>query len=118
MGHSKPEETLAWQMRVGNLPMPTREYQFHPKRRWKFDFAWPDRMFAVEVEGGLYTNGRHTRGAGYEKDIEKYNEALLLGWRVLRVSPAQIRKGQALTWIIRAFAVPISDNPPLIDQTK
>ncbi len=63
------------------------EYQFHPKRKWRFDSAWPEKMVAVEFEGGIWTNGRHTRGKGYENDCEKYNNALLLGWRVFRLTP-------------------------------
>lgn len=64
-----------------------QEYKFHPKRKWRFDSAWPEKMIAVEFEGGIWTNGRHTRGKGYENDCEKYNNALLLGWRVFRLTP-------------------------------
>jgi len=62
------------------------EYKFHPKRRWRFDFAFPLIKIAVEIEGGVWSGGRHTRGAGFIKDMEKYNAAVLLGWRVLRYS--------------------------------
>lgn len=60
------------------------EFKFHPTRKWRFDFADVDNKIAVELEGGIWINGRHNRGKGYESDIEKYNEALILGWRVLR----------------------------------
>lgn len=63
-----------------------KEFRFHDKRRWKFDFAMPDLKIAIEIEGGVYTNGRHTRGVGYEKDCEKYNTALLHGWKVFRLT--------------------------------
>ena len=83
-----------------------REYRFAPRRRWRFDFAWPDGpihdRWAVEVEGGTWVNGRHGRGKGFEADCEKYARAALLGWRVIRVTPAQIRSGAALAWIERA----------------
>ena len=62
----------------------------------RFDFAWPQIKFAVEVEGGIFVNGAHTRGAHFRSDCEKYAEALLLGWRVLRVEDSMIRKGRAL----------------------
>jgi very-short-patch-repair endonuclease len=73
-------------------PMPRRQYCFHPARRWRFDFAWPDAMVAVEVEGGVWTGGRHTRGAGFQADCRKYNAAVLLGWRVLRYTATDLRE--------------------------
>ncbi len=79
--------------------MPEREYRFAPPRRWRFDFAWPDLLIALEVEGGTRTGGRHVRGDGYEKDCEKYNEAAIRGWRILRVTASQVRSGEALGWI-------------------
>jgi hypothetical protein len=60
------------------------EVKFHPSRRWRFDYADWKNMVAVEIEGGTWNNGGHSRGAGYQKDTEKYNEAVKLGWRVLR----------------------------------
>ncbi len=70
---------------------PVRELRFHPSRRWRFDFAFPDKKIAVEVEGGIWARGRHTRGGGYAGDVEKYNEAVKLGWRVLRYHSATLR---------------------------
>lgn len=60
------------------------EVRFHPTRKWRFDYANWDKLIAVEIEGGTWSNGGHSRGAGYQKDTEKYNEAVKLGWRVLR----------------------------------
>lgn len=71
-------------------PMPETEYRFHPTRRWRFDFAWPDDKVAVEIEGGVWTRGRHTRPTGYMGDLEKYNEAVKLGWKVLRYTPSML----------------------------
>ena len=75
------------------LPEPCREYPFHPDRRWRFDYAWPKRMLAVECEGGAWTQGRHTRGEGFINDMEKYNAAVQLGWRLLRFTPEQLLAG-------------------------
>lgn len=69
------------------LPEPATEHRFHPTRRWRFDIAWTEQMVALEVEGGVWTQGRHTRGAGFIKDMEKYNAAHALGWVVLRAIP-------------------------------
>lgn len=85
------------------LPEPVREFRFHPTRRWRFDFAWPSERLAVEVEGGLHDYGRHQRPESFERDAEKYNEAALLGWRVLRVTASHISSGKAIEWITRAL---------------
>ena len=82
-----------------------REFQFHPTRKWRFDFAFPDAKLAVEIEGGVWSGGRHTRGAGFEKDCEKYANAAILGWRIIRVSPGQVKSGQCLEWILNALKV-------------
>lgn len=86
------------------LEDPEREYRFHPDRKWRFDVAFPFKMVAVEVDGGAYVAGRHTRGAGFEADCEKQSEAAALGWRVLHVTPRQVESGQALQWLERALA--------------
>lgn len=69
---------------LAKVPKPEREYVFHPGRRWRFDFAWPDYKIALECEGGIFSMGRHTRGKGFIGDCEKYNQAMLDGWIVLR----------------------------------
>lgn len=72
------------------IPRPIAEYKFHPVKGWRFDYAWPDQMIALEVEGGIWTNGRHSRGSGMKKDMEKYNAAAINGWRMLRVVPTEL----------------------------
>jgi very-short-patch-repair endonuclease len=64
-----------------------KEHRFHPTRRWRFDFAWPEQRLAVEIEG----RGRHQTFMGFAQDAEKYNTALLLGWRVLRYPAAFVK---------------------------
>lgn len=88
-------ETLLIQLQLAGLPEPQREFMFHRKRKWRFDLAWPDLLIAVEIEGGIWSGGRHVRGEGYEKDCEKYNEAQLAGWMVLRFTPGMIKRGKA-----------------------
>ena len=73
------------------LGLPVAEYKFHPTRKWRFDYCWPDKKVALEVEGGVWTGGRHTRGSGFVRDILKYNSAAILGWRVLRCTPQEVR---------------------------
>jgi hypothetical protein len=85
-----PEKKFAqyWQLLGGCYLF--REYKFHPKRRWRFDFALPAIKIAFEIEGGVWTGGRHTRGSGYIKDREKYMEAVLDDWSVVSLTPCMI----------------------------
>jgi very-short-patch-repair endonuclease len=72
------------------FPAPTPEYKFHETRRWRFDYAFLDVKLAVELEGGIWTKGRHTRGKGFSNDMQKYNSASELGWTLLRYEPTKI----------------------------
>ena len=100
-------DKLLFQIRAAKLPVPLLEHRFardfNPPRMWRFDLCWPERMLAVEVEGGIFVQGRHGRGAGMVADMEKYNAAVLAGWRLLRVSDRHINKGTALAWIMAAL---------------
>lgn len=103
MSSSGAEQLFLLQVRAEKLPPPETEYRFHDKRRWRLDFAWPDRRLAVEIEGGVYTGGRHVRGDGFEKDAEKYNTAAEMGWTVLRYTPRFVRDGSALEQVKRVL---------------
>ena len=93
---------------AGLLP-PVQEYKFHPIRKWRFDLAWPDLMLALEIEGGIWQTTKTGRSRGHAnpkqfiQDIHKYNEATLLGWRLLRVTPEMISGGYALELVERAI---------------
>lgn len=95
---------MAFQIRAYKLPAPTREFRFDPVRRWRFDFSWPEKKVALEIEGGVWTGGRHTRGKGFISDCEKYNAATLAGWRVFRVVNEHIRSGEAIQLAQKALA--------------
>lgn len=81
------------------IETPTEEYRFHPVRGWRFDYAFLDRKIGVEIEGGVWSGGRHTRGSGFLGDMEKYNEAGKMGWRIFRFTPTQLKKGEAQAFI-------------------
>jgi very-short-patch-repair endonuclease len=87
------------------IGMAEREYKFNVSRKWRFDFAFPDKKIAVEIEGGTWKQGRHTRGAGFEKDCEKYNQAVLDGWRVLRFTSGMVYSGKAIETILKILEV-------------
>lgn len=119
-GSSLESRALAQITELG-LPLPESQFRFAPPRKWLFDFAYPDLRIAIEVEGGTYgkmikclkcgstvmarglngrlyplrIGGRHNRGEGFEKDVEKYNAAELLGWHVFRVTGKMIRERKA-----------------------
>lgn len=95
-GGSNAEETLAFALAALELCQPLREHRFHAKRKWRFDFAWPDHMLAVEVEGVTYEGGRHQRVEGFIADLVKYEAAMLDGWVVYRCSAKQINSGRAI----------------------
>lgn len=87
------------------LPTPVREYRFDKTRRFRFDFAWPQRLppVAVEIEGGSWIVGRHSRGTGFESDCVKYNLASIEGWIVLRFVGAHIKSGYAIETLRKAL---------------
>lgn len=113
---SELEEKFAAQVRaLGGklgLPAPDREYRFAAEevgpgkglrqrlaaaglRDWRFDFAWPEHKFAVEIEGGAWVNGRHNRGDGFEADLEKYHHAMRLGWSIYRCGARLVHNWEA-----------------------
>lgn len=107
------EINLALQIRALKLPAPEREFYFMKPRRFRFDFAWPDRMVALEAEGGTWMNGRHNRGAGYESDCLKYSEAAIRGWKVIRATGKMVNDGTAIELLRRALSSQHSHNTTL-----
>lgn len=115
---SKGEQKLDEQLMDAGLPKACHEYRWAAHlvglgrgvrqrlaeaglQDWRFDFAWPDLLLAAEVEGGVWTQGRHTRGGGYEGDCEKYNSAQERGWTVLRFTTGMVADGRALEMLKR-----------------
>ena len=79
--------------------LPVGEYKFVSDRKWRFDYAWPEVKAALEVEGGAYTAGRHTRGKGFIADMEKYNRGVIEGWRIVRCTPDTLRTAKTVDMI-------------------
>lgn len=103
---SKAEDALDFTLKVAGLPTPERQWRFKGptgKRRWLVDFCWPERRVCVELEGGVWKQGRHLQPTGFLKDIEKYNELALAGYCLVRVTPEMVRDGTALGYIERAL---------------
>jgi very-short-patch-repair endonuclease len=113
MSKSDVEEEFYRQIQLLGLPLPGREYKFARdivgqgkgiRKRlqeaglqdWRFDFAWVYLKLAVEIEGGVWSRGRHVRGSGYISDMRKYNAAQLAGWTVLRYDSESVASGRAI----------------------
>lgn len=111
------EETLALHLRAKNIKGWDREYRFAAHyvglgpgikarlkqanlKDWRIDFAWPSQRLAVEIEGGIHVQGRHSRGAGFREDCLKYDAMMRLGWTVYRCEESMVKSGRALDTII------------------
>lgn len=88
---------------AAGIGKPESEYKFAPPRKWAFDYCWPSHMVALEVEGGIWKQGRHNRASGFIKDLEKYNQAACLGWRLIRCTTEQFESGEIINTLVRAM---------------
>jgi very-short-patch-repair endonuclease len=96
------------------LPRQNRRKKTKAAPAWRWDFAWPDHRVAVEIEGlvvyrdkatgHMQTRGRHTTPQGFNDDCEKYAWGAVLGWRVMRFTPVQVKRGFAIDMVVRMFA--------------
>lgn len=112
MPESELERTLAAQLEyVGLSAGSHRQFRWHPTRRYRADFAWPGATppLLVEVQGGTWAGGRHTRGSGYRDDCRRLNAATLLGFRSLYFTGEMVESGEALKVIEGALATCIED---------
>lgn len=98
------EDAALLSLRWRGIPEPVREYRWAALevggtgkglrarleaaglQDWRLDFAWPDARIALEVEGGVWSRGRHVRPAGFLGDVRKYNTLAMRGWTLLRVT--------------------------------
>ena len=114
---SSLETAFAEQATRLGLPRWVEEHRFATLigRKWRFDFAWPDRMLAVEIDGGAFSGGRHTRGAGFVEDCRKLNAAVLMGWRVLRFTAGDLEDhhGAIVSLAMQDVIKALATFPPL-----
>lgn len=103
----RPEERPYYQalcqLLPPGIPPPVPEYRFDPKRLWRLDFAWPDRQIGLEVDGALFVNGAHNRGAALLRQYEKSNAAQMAGWVVLRYGTTHAQLVQAARDVAKVF---------------
>ena len=98
------EATFALQCKALKLT-PETQFKFCETRRWKSDFAFPAQKLLIEIEGGIWQKSRHTTGTGFTNDCEKYNEAALLGYRVLRFTTDMVKDGKAIETLFAALNI-------------
>ena len=97
------ERKIMTQIRQYGLPEPETQAMLIPGRKWRWDLAWPSKRLAVEVQGGIWTRGKHGRGSGILNDMDKLNAAQLAGWRVLQFAVNHIDSGEAVALIEKAI---------------
>jgi very-short-patch-repair endonuclease len=105
MSESKLEADFLWQLKAEGLPRPDKSELSFAKdigRKWRADFAYTSIKLLVEIEGGEFINGRHNRNLA--KDASKYNNACLLGWRVLRFTGSMLKSGEAMETMRKVLA--------------
>jgi very-short-patch-repair endonuclease len=93
--------SLRWATIPGAPPL-VAEHQGIEGRRYRFDFAHPASMTAIEIDGGLWRRGKggHTSGSGAIRDREKDLLATLAGWTVIRLTPEMSKDRNVLTEIV------------------
>lgn len=106
------EELFAFQCRAYKLPQPAAQYRIvSPQGRtptgkpktWIFDFAFLSHALLVEIDGGIWIQGAHAHPVDITRNMAKQNDAVLLGWAVLRFTPAQVKNGEAIAFVQRAL---------------
>lgn len=100
---SLEELKLVGRIQRHGLPTPTLQVALIPGRRFRWDVVFPEQKVAVELQGGVFANGRHTRGAGFESDCEKAALGQIAGYICLSLTPGMVESGLALTLIEQAL---------------
>jgi very-short-patch-repair endonuclease len=104
---SDPERVFVFQLRAAGILDYHQEYMFalaDTGRKWRADFCWLPERVILEIEGGTRSGkSRHTKHDGFTKDLDKYNTATLLGYKVYRVTTEMVHDGTALQWVERAL---------------
>jgi len=83
------------------VPIPTRNFKFHPTRRWEIDWAWESLKIGIEVDGGVWSSGAHARPANIIRDMQKHNALIDLSWRVWRFTPQEAISGLAVQHVAK-----------------
>jgi len=94
----KPADLFELQLKDEKIEY-QKEVKFHPIRKWRFDYTIESHKLAIEIMGGIWTGGGHVTGMGYEKDCEKLNNGVILGWRVMYITSKMVRDGSGIEYV-------------------
>jgi len=109
------------------LPDPVPEHRVLSTRRFRFDFAWPDRKIALEIEGGFFGTGRrcpvcrqlprsgHSSVRRLKDDADKYSYAAALGWTIIRRWPDALLTDETRSMLTAAFGIQDGDATEFVE---
>jgi hypothetical protein len=82
-----------------------KEYKFCKERKWKIDYYLTDLNAAIEVEGGVWSGGRHINPKGFLNDIDKYNAITMAQIQLLRIDTDRLNSAyfKGLILILKNF---------------
>jgi hypothetical protein len=102
---SPPESWVRVACVLGGLPAPVPQYDVIDSGTWlgRVDLAWPEARLIVEYEGE-----HHFEGLQIARDDERYRRLEAAGWRVIRLSAADLRDLDA---VLRRITDELSLSP-------
>jgi len=102
----KHEAAFLFQIQSLGIKEPVQQFKFRETRKWRVDFAWPERKLAVEIEGGIWRRGggAHSHPVNIERDIDKGNALAMAGYHLLRFTDKHIRSGEGVQ-TVKAFLI-------------
>lgn len=83
------------------------EFRVHPARKLAYDLGFEAHSLVVDVDGGAWLPGgghSHSRGSNFERDRRKDALALVMGYRVLRLTPRMVKDGTGAILIAHLLA--------------
>ncbi len=107
---SPGECALELHLRVNKIAF-EREVRLIEGRKWRYDFVLPTFRIVIEVHGGIWSRGKHARGAGLSRDYAKLNAAVMAGYRPLAFSTEMVESGEAIQTIIELTSSPKFGGP-------
>lgn len=105
-----------WQVIEG--PAYVTELEVPGGRKFRFDYAWPERV-ALELQGGIHLAGKggHVSPKGVKNDCDKINLAAAYDWRVFKLATGQI-SFENLDLIVQTILRLRQASPAWLEESK